>query len=153
MDEWTDKLIAEVEVLAQPLFESEGIVLIDVEYRREPRGRILRVVVDKPGGVTIADCANVSSELGDLLDANLGVPGCYNMEVSSPGLDRPLTKPRHFHHFVGRQVVVKTTCPIDGKRDFKGKLKGLSDGVVTLDAEQEIIGLPYDKIAKARLDY
>lgn len=153
MDKLSEKIIAEVEKLAQPLLESEGITLIDVEYRREPRGLTLRLIVDKEGGINLQDCSEISSQFGDLLDAKIDVHGPYNMEVSSPGLDRALTKPRHFAHFTGRQVVLRTREPIDGKKNLKGTLSRFSDGIITLDAEGKSVEVPYESILKARLDF
>ena len=132
MDEWTEKVVAQVEALAEPLLRSEGIRLIDVEYRREPRGWILRVIMDKDGGVTLEDCADISDQLGDILDVKVDFRWPYHMEVSSPGLDRLLTKPKHFNQFRGRQVVIRTQRPVEGKTDLKGVLSGFSDGVVML---------------------
>jgi ribosome maturation factor RimP len=152
-EEWIKKLVAEVEALVQPLLESKGITLIDVEYRRERNGRTLRIIIDKDGGVSLQDCADVSSELGDILDAKMQMRGPYHMEVSSPGLDRPLTKPKHFIHFKGRQVAIRTKSPVEGKRSFRGVLKEFSDGMVVLGIEKQTLGVPYENISKARLDY
>jgi ribosome maturation factor RimP len=153
MDEWTEKVVAQVEALAEPLLRSEGIRLIDVEYRREPRGWILRVIMDKDGGVTLEDCANISDQLGDILDVKVDFRWPYHMDVSSPGLDRLLTKPKHFNQFKGRQVVIRTHRPVEGKTDFKGVLSGISDGVVMLAAGNQTLGIPFEHVVKARLDY
>ena len=153
MDELARKIVADVEAFAQPLLESEGLTLIDIEYRREPNGRTLRAIIDKDGGVTLGECANISKQLGDILDAKADLVGSYHMEVSSPGLDRPLTKPKHFVHFKGRQVVVRTSFPVGEKTDFRGTLRGFSDGIVTVEVEDQVFSIPYDNIAKARLDY
>ena len=153
MDELAKKIVADVEVLAEPLLKSEGFTLIDVEYRRERNGRTLRVIIDKEGGVTLGNCAAISSQLGDILDAKVDLLGSYHMEVSSPGLDRPLTKPKHFIYFKGRQVVIRTDSPVEGKRDFRGMLNGFSDGMVTVSVENQTFSIPYENIVKARLDY
>ena len=145
-------MIAEIENLAEPLLASEGIALVDVEYLIERNSRILRIIIDKKEGVTLEDCANVSSQLGDLLDAKLEVVGPYNMEVSSPGLDRPLTKQKHFEYFKGRKVFIKTITPVTGALDLRGLLMGMSDGVVTLKAKDQDVMIPYDDIQEARLD-
>jgi ribosome maturation factor RimP len=152
MDALEKKIMADVEALAEPLLESEGFALIDVEYRRERHGRTLRLIVDKEGGVTLGDCAHISSQLGDILDAKADLLGSYHMEVSSPGLDRPLKKPKHFDQFKGRQVAIKTRSPIEGKRDFRGKLDGLSDGMVLVEVEGQVYGIPYEDISRAHLD-
>jgi ribosome maturation factor RimP len=153
MNELADKICDQVELLAEPLLRSEGFILIDVEYRSEPKGRTLRLIVDREGGVTLADCADISHQLGDLLDVKADLLGSYHMEVSSPGLDRPLTKPKHFVHFKGRQVAVKTSDPIGGRRDFKGRLNGFSDGMVVVQVGGDVISIPLETIKKARLDY
>ncbi len=152
IDEWSNRFIAEVEKVAERLLRFEGMSLIDVEYRREPRGRVLRIFIDKEGGVTLNDCATVSNQLGDILDAKLDQNEPYRLEVSSPGLDRPLTKPRHFVLFEGRPAVIKTNQLVDGKRQFKGVLAGFSDGVVKLVVDDQPVDIPYAAIAKARLD-
>jgi ribosome maturation factor RimP len=152
MDERTEKVVAQVEALAEPLLASEGIRLIDVEYRREPRGWTLRVIMDKDGGITLQDCAHVSDQLGDLLDVKVEFRWPYHLEVSSPGLDRLLTKPKHFNQFGGRQVVIRTRRPVEGKTEFKGVLSGFSDGVVMLTVGNQRLSIPFDNVAKARLD-
>jgi ribosome maturation factor RimP len=153
VNELINQIVAQVEALAEPFLESEGFALVDVEYRREPKGRTLRVIVDKDGGVTLGDCTHISGQLGDILDAKADLLGPYYMEVSSPGLDRPLTRPRHFVHFKGRQVAIRTSSPTEGKRDFRGMLKGLSDGMVVVAEGNQVYSIPYDNIVKARLDY
>lgn len=153
MNEWTQKFVAEVELLAESLVESEGISLIDVEYRREPKGWVLRLFIDKQGGVTLDDCAVVSNQLGDILDARTNWDRPYHLEVSSPGLDRPLTKQKHFIYFEGRPAVIKTNRLIEGKKHFKGVLAGFSAGVVTLLVDDQPVAIPYDTIVKARLDW
>ena len=151
IDKWTQEFIANVENLAEPLLRFEGMKLIDVEYHREAKGWVLRVFVDKQGGVTIDDCAVISNQLGDILDAKMDHDEPYNLEVSSPGLDRPLTKPRHFVHFEGRQAVIKTNRAIEGKKHFEGKLSGFSEGVVKLLVNEQLVAIPYEAIAKAHL--
>lgn len=153
MNEWTQKFVAEVELLAESLVESEGISLIDVEYRREPKGWVLRLFIDKQGGVTLDDCAVVSNQLGDILDAKTNWDRPYHLEVSSPGVDRPLTKQKHFIYFEGRPAVIKTNRLIEGKKHFKGVLAGFSAGVVTLLVDDHPVAIPYDTIMKARLDW
>jgi ribosome maturation factor RimP len=109
--------------------------------------------MDKDGGVTLEDCADISDQLGDILDVKVDFRWPYHMEVSSPGLDRLLTKPKHFNQFKGRQVVIRTHRPVEGKTDFKGVLSGISDGVVMLAAGNQTLGIPFGNVVKARLDY
>ena len=153
MNEWTQELIADVELLAEQLLKSEGMRLMDVEYGKEPKGWVLRVFIDKQGGVTIDDCADISNQLGDILDAKMDYEEPYYLEVSSPGIDRPLTKPKHFVYFEGRHIIIKTRYPVEGERDFRGILSGFSDGVVILTSGDRTLHISYENIAKARLDY
>ena len=153
MDQRSKKVIAEIEILAQPLLASEGVTLIDIECRRESFGRTLRVIIDKHDGVTLDDCTEIGNQLGDLLDAKLNVYGPYNMEISSPGLNFRLTKPRHFLCFEGRQVAIRLDSAVGGKEDFRGTLKEFSDGMVTLVVGQEIVAIAYENIITAHLNY
>jgi ribosome maturation factor RimP len=151
IDEWTERFMADVETLAEPLLRFEGMSLIDVEYRRESTGWVLRVFVDKDGGVTLDDCVFISRQLGDVLDAKMDHDEPYSLEVSSPGLNRPLTKPKHFVHFEGRPAVIKTNRLVGGKRHFRGVLAGFSEGVVKLLVDEEAVAIPYTAIKKAHL--
>jgi ribosome maturation factor RimP len=151
IDELTQGFIADVKILAEQLLRFEEMNLVDVEYRREPGGWVLRVFVDKEEGVTIDDCAIIGSQLGDILDAKMDHDEPYNLEVSSPGLNRPLTKPEHFIYFEGRRAVIKTNRPVEGKRHFEGVLAGFSEGEVKLLVDKEAVAIPYEAIAKARL--
>lgn len=151
MDALIEGFLARVESLAESLLESQGIRLVDLEYKREPRGWVLRLYIDRPGGVTLGDCADVSNQLGDVLDAKISGDHPYHIEVSSPGLERPLTKPKHFACFEGRSAVIKTGLPVGGKDSFTGVLAGFSEGVVKLMVGDEPVHIPYDMIAKARL--
>ncbi len=153
INEWTQRFIADVEKLAEPLLRFEGMRLIDVEYRREPQGLVLRVFVDKQGGVTLDDCAIISNQLGDILDAKMDHDEPYHLEVSSPGLDRPLTKPKHFVYFEGRAAMIKTNRLVEGKRHFKGVLAGFSGGMVKLLVDEKTVAIPYETITKAHLDW
>lgn len=152
MNEWTQEFTAEVENLAEPVVRFEGMELIDVEFHRGQGGWVLRVIIDKPGGVTLEDCAAVSRQLGDVLDAKLERDEPYHLEVSSPGLDRPLTKPKHFVSFEGRPAVIRTNRPVEGKKHFRGVLAGVSDDTVKLVVDELTVSIPYEAIAKARLD-
>jgi len=151
MNQWAQQFIADVELLAEPLLKSEGMSLIDVEYRRESKGWVLRVFIDKQGGVTLDDCAVISNQLGDILDAKMDRDEPYHLEVSSPGLDRPLTKPKHFVYFEGRSAVIKTNRLVQGKKHFKGVLAGFSEGVVRLLVDDQPVAVPYETIVKAHL--
>ena len=113
---------------------SSGLELVELEFRGTGgKSRMLRVYIDKPGGVTHADCEAVSREVGTILDVEDAVPGgSYTLEVSSPGLDRKLTRPEDFARFVGSRVKLITHEPIEGNRFFEGRLEGFREGMLVL---------------------
>jgi ribosome maturation factor RimP len=123
-----------VRELAQRVTASGGFELVDVEFRGSGgKARMLRVFIDKAGGVTHADCEAVSRELGTILDVEDAVPGgSYTLEVSSPGLDRKLNRPEDFARFVGRRVKLTTHEPIEGDRFFEGRLESFRHGTLVL---------------------
>ena len=140
------EIIAQVINLAEPLCESEGMELVYVEYQLEGRGRVLRLYIDKPGGIILDDCVYISRQLNDLLDVSLVSDTPYNLEVSSPGFDRPLTKEKNFERFKGQTAKIKIGQPIDGQRNF--------NGAVILKINDKKVAIPYQEITKARLvDY
>ncbi len=141
-----------VRALIEPVVVYTGMELIDVEYGRGPSGKVLRLTIDKPGGVTIDDCSDISRLVGDLLDAKDSLPGSYNMEVSSPGINRPLKKKDDFERFAGQKVLIKTRKLIDGRRNFKGILHGTREEFIVVFSEKTILNIPFDLVAKARLD-
>ena len=145
------EIIEQVRTLAGPLCESEGMELVHVEYHREPGGRILRIYIDKPGGVRLDDCVDISRQLGDLMDVYLDEIGPYTMEVSSPGSDRPLGKEGDFERFRGCKAKIRTHHPFDGRRNFTGVLGGLSEGNVHIWVENKTVTIPFPEIQKARL--
>jgi len=114
--------------IAERVAQSDGLELVDIELLGGVKSRMLRVYIDKPGGVTHEDCSNFSREIGTILDVEDAVPGgSYMLEVSSPGLDRRLLKADDFERFVGSLVKVTTRDPIDGNRHFEGRLKAFQD--------------------------
>ena len=114
----------EVRQLARPLAEDDGFELVDVELASAGRHRVIRVSLDKPGGVSLGDCARFSRRLSDCLDMNQTVPGSYHLEVSSPGLERPLRTLEHVERFAGQRVTLATHEPRDGRRNWEGELLG-----------------------------
>jgi ribosome maturation factor RimP len=141
----------EAAALASPLCESEGIELVHLEYQRESTGWILRLYIDKPGGVTLDDCINVSRQMNDLLDVHFDEIGPYNLEVTSPGPDRPLIKAQDFEKFEGNLAKIKTVRPFDGQKNFKGVLMGVSREQVKLRVGEATIAIALTDISKARL--
>ena len=125
---------AKVRGIADRVASSSGLEVVDIEFRGGGKSRMLRVFIDKPAGVTHEDCANFSREFGTILDVEDAVPGAsYTLEVSSPGLDRRLTRAADFERFAGNRVKLMTRNPINGNRHFEGRLEGFHDGRLTLD--------------------
>ena len=128
---------AKVRGIADRVAFSSGLEVVDVEFRGGGKSRMLRVFIDKPAGVTHEDCANFSREFGTILDVEDAVPGAsYVLEVSSPGLDRKLTRPGDFERFAGNRVKLMTREPVNGNRYFEGRLESFSDGRLTLDLSE-----------------
>lgn len=149
----TEHIAAEAERIVSDLVAREGMELVELVYRREPAGWVLRIVIDKEGGVTLQDCGAVSSLVGDVLDVKDIVPGRYNLEVSSPGLNRPLRRQRDFARCVGQTVRVRTTRAIDGRRNFKGRLAEAGPEAVVLEVDGVSHMVPLCLIDKANLEY
>jgi ribosome maturation factor RimP len=142
-----------VRSLAEPILIDRGLELVDVEFQRETQGWILRLYIDRLGGVTLEDCQKVSEELGDHLDVADVIDHPYSLEVSSPGLDRPLTRDADFVRYAGKPARIVTHEPIEGQRNFRGRLAGLVDGAVLLAlADGRQVRIPRDLMAKARLE-
>ena len=144
-------LIGKVWAVAEPLCSDEGLELVHIEYQREPGGRTLRLYVDKAGGVTLDDCVTVSRQLGDILDVSLETDESYRLEVSSPGLQRPLGKLSDFERFKGCKVKVRTNRSIRGQKNFTGFVSGTGPDSVHLSIGEKTIEIELPDIAKAHL--
>lgn len=144
-------MIARTMDLLDPLCEAEGMELVHIECQREAGGRILRLYIDKPGGVTLDDCIHISRQSSDMIDVYLEDTGPFNLEVSSPGQNRPLGKKRDFERFKGNRVNIKTTSSICGRKKINGVLLGISEDVVKVSIDDQIVDIPYNEIVKARL--
>jgi len=126
--------IEKVREIVDRVAASSGLEVVEVELRGGGKARMLRLVIDKPGGVTHEDCASLSREVGTILDVEDVVPGlAYTLEVSSPGLDRKLSLPADFERFVGSRVKLMTRNPVHGGRHFEGRLESFSEGKLMLD--------------------
>ncbi|MDU4959864.1 MAG: ribosome maturation factor RimP [Sporomusaceae bacterium] len=140
----------EVERLVLPCLEDSGIELVDIEYVRE-RDWFLRIYIDKPGGIGVDDCQWLSEQIGEKLDAADLIRDSYYLEVSSPGLDRPLKKERDFVRHAGQKVEVHTFAPVNGKKLLTGVLKGLVDGRIILDIDGTEASIPREQASQVRL--
>lgn len=142
---------------AEEIAQEQGLELVDIEYVKEAGQWILRVFIDREQGVDHACCSAFSQAFGDYLDQKDPIPVSYVLEVSSPGLERPLKKEADFHRFAGRQVIVSLYAPLDGKKEYRGELLGLEEGKVLLKSsaaneEEKIVAIPKEQIGKARLE-
>jgi ribosome maturation factor RimP len=154
--------IERVQQIAERVAASSGLELVEVEFRGGGKSRLLRIFIDKPGGVTHEDCANLSREVSTILDVEDVVPGSYLLEVSSPGLDRKLSRPADFERFTGSRVKIMTREPVNGNRHFDGRLQSFQQGRLTLDfaipkkksqpaGTPQLLELTLDNVEKANL--
>lgn len=141
----------ELAKLLEPTVERLGFELADLEVRLGSKGGMVRIFIDKPEGIDLEDCEKVSLAVSALLDVEDPVPGNYNLEVSSPGLDRKLTKVEHFQRFEGETVNVKMRFPIEGRRRFRGTLVSSDDENIVVEVDGESHSLPLKTIDTARL--
>ncbi len=154
-----DDICERVSAIAQPILDALRLELVEIEFKRSGREAILRLFIDKEGGVTLDDCADVSRELSLVLDVEDFIPCAYNLEVSSPGLDRPLKTPADYERFAGRLIKVRTYepfCDDDGnkRKTFLGTLEGLTDRVVRMKlTEGQTAAIPLERVAKANLEF
>ncbi|MDQ1913349.1 ribosome maturation factor RimP [Paenibacillus sp. GD4] len=140
-----------VEALVRPFLEENEFELVDIEFVKEGGNWFLRVYVDKEGGIDIDDCGRVSEYLSARLDEKDPIEQAYFLEVSSPGAERPLKKVQDYHKAVGEHVFVTTYEPIDGLKEFEGKLASFDEETLVIEIGKKKHILPYNKVASARL--
>ena len=154
-------LLDDIRRILAPILADLGLEEVDLEYRREGRDMVLRIFIDKPGGVTLDDCAELSREFGAVLEIEDLIHNAYRLEVSSPGLDRPLKKADDYRRFAGERVKLKTFEQLDPdnrghqRKTFGGRLLGLEGETVRLlqlDKKGGEVAIPLAAIAKANLD-
>jgi ribosome maturation factor RimP len=152
-------VVAVVTQFVAPILAALDMELVDIEYKREGREMVLRLFIDKAGGVNLDDCATVNRELSQLLDVEEAIEGRYNLEVSSPGLNRPLKKVADYQRYLGRLVKIKTfeLLPDDAgnlRKTFLGELLGVADKTVRIRlTEGQTAAIPLEKVAKANLEF
>jgi ribosome maturation factor RimP len=145
-------VIERVHRLVGPVLLSGGLELVEVEYRREARGWVLRLYVDKEGGITLDDCAQISREIGRNLDVEDFITTPYILEVSSPGLTRSLKTEKDFMKYRNCLVKVRTNQPVENRRQFTGRLQGVAEEGIQIEVDGKIFLVPLSFIAKANLD-
>jgi ribosome maturation factor RimP len=140
-----------LEKLLQPLVEDLGYEFVGLEYSSSPRHAVLRVYIDHEDGVDIDDCSRVSHEVAALLDVEDPISGQYNLEISSPGLDRPLFTREQYRRFTGEEVQVTLYAPEAGRRKFKGRIIRVEGDCLVLEQDGAEVALNFNNIARARL--
>ena len=153
MSEMTSPVMKEVSALIEPVLDEMEIELVDIEYLSEQGRWILRIYVDKSGGITLGDCTQVSREIGDLIEVKDIFHQEYVLEVSSPGLNRRLKKEKDFERAVGKNIKIRMVTPFEGQRNFRGSLQSFQDGILCLSVRDDLILLPYGDVEKANLVY
>ena len=140
-----------VQELIEPAVIALGYELVGIEYVPQGAYSMLRIYIDADDGINLDDCTKVSHQVSGLLDVEDIISGQYNLEVSSPGLDRPLFTLEHFRRFVGQDAKIRLSMPLEGQRRFKGRITSVSDEAVLLNVEENEVVLPIDLIEKANL--
>jgi len=153
METQRHRITEEVSRLVGPVLEDMGYELVDVEYITHYGRWVLRLYVDKEGGITLDDCAQVSREVGDLIDVKDIIDHEYVLEVSSPGLNRPLKKEKDFLRALGKKIRVRMSSPVEGRRNFTGTLMRFQEGTLGLEMEDRLVTLPWQEVEKASLVY
>lgn len=148
----TQDILKKVEEIAGPVLENLGFELVERELIMESGRWILRLYIDKEGGVTIDDCSRASRSVEDVIEIEEIVPGHYNLEMSSPGINRPLRFRRHFEKFRGSAIKLKTLHPIDGRSNYKGILDGMDGDDILMTVDGMKFRVPFAELAKARLN-
>ena len=147
------KITRGVSELVDPILEGMGFELVDIEYVSQQGRWVLRLFIDKKGGVTIDDCAYVSRELGDLIDVRNFIDHPYVLEVSSPGLDRPIKKEKDILMSMDKKIQVKMATHVKGRRHYTGFLRDFREGVLYMDVDGELVALDWRQVHKANLVY
>ena len=137
--------------LFEPVVDGLGYELIEIEHFPNPKHGVLRLYIDKEGGVNVDDCSTVSRQISALIDVEDPINGQFNLEVSSPGSDRPLRRLKDFQRFVGSLVKLKSVMPLEGQRNFKGRLLEATEETIVIETDSEEISLPMSAIDKARI--
>jgi ribosome maturation factor RimP len=151
VEDTADQLIMAIQGFAEPLLVDLGMELVEVQFRREGHGWVLRLFIDKEGGIAIDDCAKVSREISTYLEVEDLIPHAYHLEVSSPGLERPLRKREDFVRYADRLARIKLREPIGEQKVLVGTLLGLEGDAVLLALDKETVRIDLENISKARL--
>jgi ribosome maturation factor RimP len=147
------EIAARIEEIAGRVGRSEGIEIVEVEVKGSGKQQFVRISIDKPSGVTHADCESISHQVGTILDVEDVVPGSYTLEVSSPGVERKLTKPGDYERFQGSKVKIVLREPVEGRRHWEGTLAAFSGGVIEIDTGNGAASFPIEQVERANLKF
>ena len=153
MENKTNRVVQQVMQLIEPILNEMDVELVDVEFLSVRSKWVLRIFVDEQDGITLDRCAQVSKEIGTLIDMKDIVEHEYVLEVSSPGLNRPLKKVKDFIWATGKKVTLKTVSPVNGRRKFTGILKSFNEGALAIQTDNDVFSLPLKNVEKANLVY
>ena len=145
------EIVNNVSALLMPVLVDLGYDLVECEITGSPRGRVLRLYIDTEGGISIGDCERVSRSVGDVLAVENLLPFSYSLEVSSPGLNRPIRKREDFEKFKGSEIHLRTVLPIEGRSNYRGFLMGLDGDSILLSVDGKTHSISIDNVDKARL--
>ncbi len=150
-----EEIASKIETIARRVAGSEGLEIVEVEVKGGGSQRLVRISIDKPAGVTHADCEFVSQQVGTILDVEDVVPGGrYTLEVSSPGVERKLLQPADYVRFQGKKASIVLSLPVEGRRNWEGKLAGFEEGAIALETQPgSTIHLPFEQVRKAHLKF
>jgi len=146
-----DRLEKKLNDMFEPVIESMAYELIGVELTGSGNGTVLRIYIDAERGITVDDCQAVSYQVSGILDVEDPLQNHYTLEVSSPGLDRPLVKPQHFKQFIGELVKIRSTEAVLGRKNFKGILESFDGEYLYVAVDNEVYEIPFDIVEKANL--
>ena len=149
----TESVLKEIERLIEPVLAEMGIELVDMELLSGQGRRVLRIYADRPTGINLDDCAMVSREIGNLLDVKDLLQHHYFLEVSSPGLNRPLKGEKDFLRAIGQKIKVKTAVPLKGRKNFSGVLQSFENGILQLKLDDTVVLIPEEDVKKANLEF
>jgi ribosome maturation factor RimP len=144
---------SKIEEIAERVARSEGMEVVEVEVKGGGKNQFVRISIDKPEGVSHADCELISQQVGTILDVEDVVPGHYTLEVSSPGIERKLLKPADYERFRRRKAKITLREPLENQRHWEGVLAGYGEGMITLDVNGREIRFPFEQVQKANLKF
>jgi ribosome maturation factor RimP len=148
------EVVSKIEEIVQRVAASDGIEVVEVEFKGSGGNQLLRISIDKPQGISHADCEMISQQVGTILDVEDIVPGHYTLEVSSPGVERKLLKPTDYSRFQGKKAKIVLRQPVENQRHWEGKLAGIQESTVSLEVGADrVLRFPLSQVERANLKF